>query len=135
MQRGLDAVRVIDVPTVRDERGRFRWLRPKGASPSPSSRFYMHHMTAEGDGHAHRDTEQCILAMADSSRLELADGRHAVPHRLDNPACGLYLSPMVSLVIRDISPDAVCLILASTHYDRGRSIRTLAEYLDMVVRP
>ena len=125
----LDAVRIIEVPTVRDDRGALSVIEAGLCVPFAVKRvFYMHGMTAERGGHAHRDTEQCVLAVAGSLRLELTDGRRSMSVRLDDPARGVYLPPMVFLDIYDISPDAVCLVLASTHYDMGRSIRSLAEY-------
>jgi dTDP-4-dehydrorhamnose 3,5-epimerase-like enzyme len=129
----LDAVRIIDVPTVRDDRGALSVIEAERCVPFAVRRvFYMHAMTAERGGHAHRDTEQFILCLAGSLRFDLTDGRIAVSHRLDDPTRGLYLPPMVFLDIRDISPDAVCLVLASTHYEGSRSLRSLAEYLEAV---
>jgi len=127
----LDGVRLIDVPTLRDDRGALSVIEAGQCVPFAVKRvFYMHHMTAERGGHAHRDTEQCVLALAGSLRLDLTDGRRTLSVRLDDPARGLYMPPMVFVDIRDISPDAVCLVLAGPHYDMGRSIRSLAEYLD-----
>ena len=133
MRPRLDVVRFIDVPTVRDDRGALTVVEAGRTIPFPVRRvFYMHHMTAERGGHAHRDTEQLVVCVAGALSLVLTDGRDTVAHRLDDPARGLYVPPMVFIDIRDISPGAVCLVLASTHYDMGRSIRSLADYREAV---
>jgi hypothetical protein len=43
--------------------------------------------------------------------------------RLDDPAGGQYLPPMIFIDIRDISLVAVCLAPASTRYEPGSVIR------------
>ena len=127
----LDAVRPIRVPTVRDDRGALSAIEAGIHIPFAVARiFYMHGMTADRGGHAHPDTEQCVLAVAGSLRLLLTDGISNAEYRLDDPTQGLYLPPMVYIDIRDISADAVCLVLASTHYVPGAVIRSLPAYLE-----
>ncbi|MEA4856494.1 MAG: FdtA/QdtA family cupin domain-containing protein [Solidesulfovibrio sp.] len=132
----LAAVRHIDVPTVRDPRGCLSVLEGGRQLPFQVARvFYMHGMTADRGGHAHPDTEQCVIAVAGSLRLDLTDGLASVSHVLDDPTRGLYVPPMVFIDIRDLSPDAVCLVLASTIYEPARVIRTLAAYLEAAAAP
>jgi dTDP-4-dehydrorhamnose 3,5-epimerase-like enzyme len=132
----LALVRCIDVPTMGDDRGALSVVEAGQTVPFPIRRvFYMHHMTAERGGHAHRDTDQLVVCVAGSLRLDLTDGTATVSHRLDDPARGLFIPAMVFLDIRDISPGAVCLVLASTHYDMGRSIRSYDDYLAVVGQP
>ncbi len=127
----LDAVTLVDIPTIRDDRGALSVVEAERDVPFPIRRiFFMHHMLAERGGHAHRDTAQVVLAAAGSLRLELTDGTRTISHTLDDPSKGVYMPPMVFVRIRDISPDAVCLVLASTHYDMGRSLRTYEAFLE-----
>uniref|UniRef100_I2Q448 dTDP-4-dehydrorhamnose 3,5-epimerase-like enzyme n=1 Tax=Desulfovibrio sp. U5L TaxID=596152 RepID=I2Q448_9BACT len=129
----LAGVRTIDVPTVRDDRGALSVIEAGTHIPFAVARvFYMHHMTVDRGGHAHRDTEQLVLAVAGSLTLTLTDGTDTVSHVLADPTRGLYLPPMIFIDITDISPDAVCLVLASTHYDQGRSLRTREAFLAAV---
>lgn len=132
----LGRVRVIDIPTIGDDRGALSAIESGQTVPFAIRRvFYMHHMAAERGGHAHRDTDQCLVCVAGSLRLDLTDGTDVVSHRLDDPARGLFIPAMVFIDIRDIAPEAVCLVLASTHYDMGRSIRSYADYLAAVRQP
>ncbi|MHC1791701.1 sugar 3,4-ketoisomerase [Solidesulfovibrio sp.] len=129
----LGLVRPIAIPTVGDDRGALSAVEAGQTIPFPIRRvFYMHHMTAERGGHAHRDTDQLVVCVAGSLRLDLTDGTDTVSHRLDDPAQGLFIPAMVFIDIRDIAPGTVCLVLASTHYDMGRSIRSYADYLAAV---
>ena len=132
----LDLVRTIVVPTVGDERGALSAVEAGQTIPFPIRRvFYMHHMTAQRGGHAHRDTDQLVICVAGSLRLDLTDGFARLSHRLDDPALGLFIPAMVFIDIRDISPGSVCLVLASTHYDMGRSIRSYDDFLAAVANP
>lgn len=129
----LSRVRPLDIPTVGDDRGALSVVEAEQTVPFPIRRvFYMHHMTAERGGHAHRDTDQVIICVSGSLRLDLTDGTDSVSHHLDNPARGLFVPAMVFVDIRDIAPGSVCLVLASTHYDMRRSLRSLEAYLAAV---
>lgn len=129
----LDAVTLVAIPTIRDDRGALSVIEAGQDIPFPVRRiFYMHHMVAERGGHAHKDTQQVVIAASGSLELELTDGTRTVVHRLTDPSQGVYMPPMVFVRIRDISPDAVCLVLADTHYDMGRSLRTYEAFLEAV---
>ena len=76
-----------------------------------------------------------MVCLAGSLRLDLTDGRDRMSVRLADPAQGLFIPAMVFLDIRDIAPEAVCLVLASTHYDMSRSIRSYEAFLEAVAQP
>ena len=48
--------------------------------------------------------------------------------RLDDPAIGLTLPPMVWHEMSDFSPDCVLMVLASAAYDEADYIRDYAEF-------
>ena len=132
----LARARRVAIPTIGDGRGRLSVVEAGQTAPFPIRRvFYMHGMTAERGGHAHRDTDQLVICLAGSLRLDLTDGRDRLSVRLDDPTQGLFIPAMVFLDIRDISPEAVCLVLANTHYDMGQSIRSLEAFLEAVGQP
>jgi hypothetical protein len=87
--------------------------------------FYMHG-TPEGierGGHAHRDTQQLLIAVSGSFTVELLDGRSSRRFSLNSPERGLYMPPMLFIRLFDFTRDAVCLVLADTHYEISKSIR------------
>jgi hypothetical protein len=126
----LREVRLVDIPTVADSRGRLSVLEQGTEVPFEIRRvFFMHHMEADRGGHAHRDTEQVVLAAAGSFRITLTDAKSSLTYVLDDPSMGVFMPPMVFVTLTDFSPGAVCLVLASTIYDIGRSIRTYEDFL------
>lgn len=126
----LRGVRLLDVPTVRDDRGCLSVLEGTRHLPFEIRRmFFMHHMTADRGGHAHRDTNQVVLAAHGSFTITLSDGRDSLAYLLDAPTRGVYMPPMVFVTLTGFSPGAVCLVLADTLYDMERSIRSWEDYL------
>lgn len=127
----MDTVRWIELPSHGDARGTLTSIESAQDIPFAIQRvFYMHGMTQDRGGHAHIDTDQVIIAAAGRFNLQLNHPQGGEDHYLlDNPCRGLYLPRLTFLDIIDISPDAVCLVLSSTHYDMGRSLRSRADWL------
>lgn len=127
----LDDVRWIELPSVRDERGVLTAVEAEQDIPFAIARvFYMHHIVAPRGGHAHRDTDQVLVAVAGAFHAELFDGERSISFTLDDPTRGLYIPRMVFIAMDRFSPGAVGLVLASTHYDMSRSLRSREAYLD-----
>ena len=129
----LDRVHWIDLPTTSDERGVLTAIESEADLPFGIKRvFLVHDVTAPRGGHAHRDTEQLLVAAYGCIEVRVSDGERHREFTLDAPTRGLYTPPMVFIDLRQFSPGAVCLVLASTHYDRGRSLRTWEAFLKAV---
>jgi hypothetical protein len=133
MKSGLDEIRWIDLPAVTDDRGTLTAVEATVDIPFDIRRiFYMHHISADRGGHAHRDTDQVIIGISGRHVIEVKDARRSLRFVLDDPDKGLYLPRMTFTSLMEFSPGAVSLVLASTHYDRSRSIRTFEEYLALL---
>jgi uncharacterized protein YfaP (DUF2135 family) len=91
--------------------------------------FYMHHVITDRGGHAHSDTDQVVIAAAGRFKMDLSNGTNTQTYVLDDPTRGIYTPRMVFIRLYDFSPGAVCLVLASTHYDISKSIRSWEDYL------
>ena len=129
----LDDVHWVDLPSTSDERGVLTAIESGADLPFEIERvFLVHSVTAPRGGHAHRDTEQVIVAAYGQIQVRVSDGQQQRQFTLDAPTRGIYTPPMVFLELRAFSPGAVCLVMASTHYDKGRSLRTWEEYLEAV---
>ena len=127
----LDEARWIDLPSNRDARGVLTSIESDHDTPFPIKRiFYMHHVVADRGGHAHMDTDQVVTAVAGSFDMELTDGKSSVTFRLDDPARGVYVPRMLFIKIFGMHVETVCLVLASTHYDMSRSLRSHEAYLE-----
>ncbi len=130
ISRPLQQVRWIELPSVEDPRGTLTAAESQLDVPFDIRRvFYMHHVTASRGGHAHRDTDQVIIAMAGSFDVTLFDGEASASYGFDDPKRGLYVPRMVLVDLENFSTGAVCLVLASTPYDMSRSLRTRADFL------
>lgn len=120
----------IDLASNRDERGVLTAIEVGREIAFEVRRiFYMHDVVAPRGAHAHRDTEQLLVATSGSFQVVLSDGTDEDSYRLDTPVRGLYVPPMVWVDLHDFSPEAVCLVLASTSYRPERTIRSRDAYL------
>lgn len=131
MSARLAGVRWIDLPRKADERGTLVIVGHTAIPFSIARMFYVHGVPAgrERGGHAHRVTEQFVIAVAGAFSLDLSDGREKKSLRLDSPDRGVYVPPMVWDRLYDFSPGAVCLVLASTQYAEADYIREWASFL------
>jgi dTDP-4-dehydrorhamnose 3,5-epimerase-like enzyme len=136
MKSGLDDIRWIDLPAIADDRGTLTAVEATVDIPFDIRRiFYLHHISADRGGHAHRDTDQVIIGISGRHVIEVKDARRSLRFVLDDPNRGLYLPRMTFTSLLEFSPGAVSLVLASTHYDRSRSIRTFEDYLALLQIP
>lgn len=127
----LEDVRWIEFLSVADERGVLTALEGEKSIPFEIKRiFYMHHLTGLKRGeHAHRDTKEVIIAIAGHFKIDLFDGISRKSFMMDNPNRGLYMPEMTWVDVYDFSADAICLVLANTHYDSSQSIRDQNQFL------
>jgi dTDP-4-dehydrorhamnose 3,5-epimerase-like enzyme len=131
MIKGLEGARWIDLPVRTDPRGTLTIVGHDEIPFSITRLFYVREVPAgvERGGHAHRVTEQFVLAINGSFSLDLTDGRDKRSFRLDSPTRGVYIPPMVWDRLYDFSGQAVCLVLASTQYAESDYIRDWNEFL------
>jgi len=122
-------VRWIDLLSHSDARGVLTAIEGEQDIPFPIQRvFYMHHVLADRGGHAHTETDQVIVAAAGCFKVDVTDGATSVSFVLDDPTVGLYVPRMLFQTLYQFSADAVCLVLANTHYDMSKSIRSWDAY-------
>jgi hypothetical protein len=67
--------------------------------------------------------------MSGSFDVLLDDGRDQRRFHLNRSYYGLYVCPMMWRYLDNFSSGAVCLVLASEHYDAGDYIRDYQEFL------
>ena len=83
----------------------------------------------ERGGHAHKKLQQFIIAVSGSFDVVLDDGHEKRTISLNRPYNGLHICPGIWRELNNFSSGAVCLVLASEHYDEADYIR---EYSDFV---
>ncbi len=84
---------------------------------------------AERGGHAHKELQQFIIAVSGSFDVVIDDGTAQRTITLNRPFIGLHIRPGIWRELNNFSSGAVCLVLASEHYDEEDYIR---EYEDFV---
>ena len=129
-QSAIPGVRWVELPSQVDARGVLTSIEGQIDVPFEIKRvFYMHHVITDRGGHAHADTDQVVIAAAGRFKMDLSDGTNTQTYVLDDPTRGVYTPRMVFIRLYDFSPGAICLVLASTHYDISKSIRSWEDYL------
>lgn len=91
--------------------------------------FYMHHVVDDRGGHAHIDTDQVLIGISGSFKLRLFDGKETQEFVMNDCTKGVYIPRLTFTDMYDFTPDAVCLVLANTHYDMGKSLRSMDAYM------
>jgi hypothetical protein len=125
----LREVKWLDLPHVPDDRGVLTSIESAGDVPFDIRRvFFLHGVLGERGAHAHRDTQQVLLAAAGAFKLHVSDGDESADYSLCDPNRALYVPPMTWVRLYDFAQSAVCLVLADTHYDDGAYIRTWEEF-------
>jgi dTDP-4-dehydrorhamnose 3,5-epimerase-like enzyme len=83
-------------------------------------------------GHAYRTLEEVFVALSGSFDLSVDDGRGStVRQTLNRSYYGVYVPSMMWRRLENFSTNAVCLILASEHYDESDYIRDYGEFRDL----
>ena len=98
----------------------------------PKRVYYLYDIPAasERGGHAHKELQQVIVALAGAFDVVLFDGKHERVIRLNQPDEGLRLPSGLWRELKGFSGGAICLVLASSGYEEGDYIRDQAEFLD-----
>ncbi len=130
----LDQIVWIDFQDVIDNRGRLTAIEENVHIPFSIARVFCVHQVVPGvdrGGHAHRDTDQVVVGIHGSLKIDVSDGTTVKTYTLDNPGKGLFVPKLIWIRLYEFSADGVCLVLADTIYDRSKSIRTWKEYLEI----
>jgi len=102
--------------------------------PFPVARAYYIFDTAPGvrrGYHAHADLLQVAVCVKGACSFLLDDGQQQEVVRLDSPAKGLFIGPMIWREMFDFTPDCVLLVLANKIYDPEDYIRDHETFVSM----
>lgn len=121
---------IIDLKTTSDPRGALTSIEEILDIPIDIKRiFYMHHVTEDRGGHAHKDTDQVVIPISGSFKIKLFDGKESKVFQMDDCTKALYIPRLTFTDLYDFTSDAVCLVLANTHYDMSKSLRSMDAYM------
>ncbi|EHJ93082.1 sugar 3,4-ketoisomerase [Vreelandella boliviensis] len=129
-----ELVKLIDFPSLGDDRGSLVALEANKAVPFDIKRVYYIFDTKAGVArgfHAHKALKQVAVCVTGSCRMLLDDGKHKEEVWLDSPTKGLVIEDLVWREIHEFTPDCILLVLASEHYDETDYIRDYDDFLRM----
>ena len=134
-ESAVPAVKLVALPQYADMRGHLTVAEFAQHLPFvPQRCFFVHAVPSRevrGE-HAHRRCAQFLVCVHGSVSVLVDDGERRDEHRLDSPAVGLYLPPLVWGTQYRYSEDAVLMVLASLPYDASDYLRTYEEFLAAV---
>jgi hypothetical protein len=125
-------IELIELPLVPDHRGNLTFIESNRHVPFPINRVYYLYDIPGGSvraGHAHYELEQLLVPLAGSFDVLLDNGTERKTVTLNRPHIGLRISSMTWRELHNFSSGAVCLVLASTHYEEADYIRDYDEFL------
>ena len=130
----IEECKLIELPKIEDPRGNLSFIEGGQHVPFEIKRvYYLYDVPGGSDrgSHAHRTLHQFIVAMSGSFDVELDDGKQKKRFHLNRSYYGLYVCPMMWRYLDNFSSGAVCMVLASSHYNAADYIRDYAEFLSL----
>ena len=123
--------KIIDLPKISDPRGNLSFIEGGQHIPFDIKRvYYLYDVPGGSDrgSHAHKNLHQFVVAMSGSFDVVLDDGKEKKRFHLNRSYYGLYVCPMMWRDLDNFSSGAVCMVLASEHYDEADYIRDYQQF-------
>lgn len=123
---------LIDLPKIIDARGNLSFIEGSVHIPFDIKRvYYLYDVPGGSDrgSHAHKNLHQFIVAMSGSFDVVLDDGKKKEIFQMNRSYYGLYVCPMMWRYLDNFSSGAVCMVLASAHFNETDYIRNYEEFL------
>lgn len=133
----IERCKLIELPKISDPRGNLSFIEAGQHIPFDIKRvYYLYDVPGGSDrgSHAHKTLHQFIVAMSGSFDVVLDDGKAQKRIHLNRSYYGLYVCPMMWRYLDNFSSGAVCMVLASAHFNESDYIRDHGEFLNEVDR-
>jgi len=127
--------KIIDLPKVSDPRGNLTMAEGSDLVPFDIKRVYWVYDVPGGEsrgGHAHKKLRQFVVALSGSFHVTLDNGRERETILLNHPYQGLIIETNIWRTLDDFSSGAVCMVMASEHYEAEDYIEDYDEFLKYV---
>jgi len=131
----LSDVKLIELPVIADTRGNLTFVEASGHIPFDIKRVYYLYDVPGGaarGGHAHKELQQIIIALSGGFDVLLDDGINKKSYTLNRAYQGLYVSNMIWRELDNFTTGAVCLVLASEHYDENDYYRDYNDFKKVI---
>lgn len=123
---------VLDLPKIADPRGNLTFIESGRHFPFEIKRvYYLYDVPGGADrgGHAHKELNQLLIAISGSFDVHLDDGENKKTVSLNRSYKALCITPYIWREIDNFSSGAICLVLASRHYEEADYIRDYVNFL------
>ena len=127
----IDKCKIINLPKIHDPRGNLTFIEGTNHIPFDIKRvYYLYDVPggAERGGHAHKNINQIIIAIAGSFDVVINDGSDTQRFHLNRSYFGLYVCPMIWRELDNFSSGSVCLVLASDYFSEADYIRDFTQF-------
>jgi dTDP-4-dehydrorhamnose 3,5-epimerase-like enzyme len=131
----LKPPRLLELPTFCDARGALTAVESDRDIPFAIQRVYYLYDLPKNvlrGGHVHLVEEEVVIPLHGQFTLVLDDGFEREAVRLSCASTGLYIPTMIWHELRDFTPGAACMVLASQHYDSNDYCSVYEEFLEVV---
>ena len=128
-------IKIFDLPKITDPRGNLTVAEGLDIVPFDIKRAYWVYDVPGGGsrgGHAHKRLRQFVIAVSGSFHVTLDNGFERQTVLLNHPYQGLLIDTGIWRTLDDFSSGAVCLVLASEHYDEDDYIYDYDDFLKYV---
>ena len=128
-------ITLIDLPKITDPRGNLIFAEAQGHVPFDVKRVYWVSDVPAGEsrgGHAHKRLRQLVVALSGSFHVTLDNGRERTTVLLNHPWQALLIETGTWRTLDDFSSGAVCMVMASEHYEEDDYIYDYDEFLRYV---
>jgi dTDP-4-dehydrorhamnose 3,5-epimerase-like enzyme len=133
----MEHCRIIDLPKHADPRGNLSVVEGNIHVPFDIERVYYLYDVPGGSaraGHGHVELQQLMIAMSGSFDVIVDDGYERKKFHLNRSYYGLYIPKMMWREVENFSSGGVCLVMASTKFDKSDYYYNYNEFAAMVHR-
>lgn len=127
----FEGIEIIDIPKIFDPRGNLGVIEKDTIPFSIKRVYYLYDVPSDAfrGGHAHKNTQELLVALSGSFEVNLNNGTETMNIVLNKPNMGLLIKAGVWRDIDNFSSGVVCLVLASDEFDETDYIRNFDEFL------
>ena len=127
----VSGCRLLEAHKVVDDRGILCYADIFDIIPFDIKRIFWIYSVEVGKmrgGHSHSTCSVSIFPVSGSFDIEVTDGHHKSCVTMNDPSKGILIPAGIWCELRNFSPDAVCVVAASHHYDAKGYINDFNEY-------
>tara|TARA_Y100001968_G_scaffold302998_1_gene316767 strand:- start:814 stop:1224 length:411 start_codon:yes stop_codon:yes gene_type:complete len=129
----LSLCKLVNLPTVSDDRGSLSFLESGRHIPFEMKRIYYIYdvpKDASRGYHAHKKLHQLCIPIYGSLEIKLDDGKSSKCFQLNSKSKGLYICPMIWREMYNFEEGTSFMVIASEKFSENDYIRNYQDFLD-----